>query len=190
MNRVRNAGLTVVEVLVALVILAVGVAGAVQLQAVALRMSSQAESIKTSTQVAEGEIEWRRQTEIVTGAAMPCASYVPDGYACDVTIEPCNAVGANLTLTCEAGLASPVAYRITVEVQSPRTQAYSLSTVTTGSYVAGVVGDGTVTPPDEGGGTEPPPDEGGGEEPPPDEEPPPAPCIRWNPQGKCTKYGS
>src|SRR5690554_1261671 len=66
MNARRLQGLTLVEVLIALTILGVGLVAAAQLQAASLRFTSQAELMKTSTQLAAGEVEWRRQTELTT----------------------------------------------------------------------------------------------------------------------------
>jgi len=184
-NKRRTIGISVVEVLIALAILGIGVAAAAQMQATSLRYSRQAEQIKTATQVAEGEVEWRRQTELDVGTGLDCASYIPDGYSCAVTIEPCHAVGTALEITCSAGLVSPVAYRIAVEVGTPSGTTFELATISTGTYVTGVIGSGEVVdlPPT---GTDPPVDDPTD---PGDEGPDPRPCIRYNPQGKCTKYG-
>lgn len=185
MTRLRDRGLTVVEVLVSLVILALGVAGAVQLQAMSLRFSNQAEHLKTATQVAEAEVEWRRQTEVVTGSSMSCATVVPTGYSCQVDVVPCNAIAGSSTLTCEIGLVSPTAYRIDVTAGSDLIPPFTLSTVTTGVYVTGVLGDGDVVapPPPTGGETGGGGDTGGGgaEE--------PKPCIEWaGKSGNCKKW--
>lgn len=185
MNHARTGGLTIIEVLIALVILGVGVAAAAQMQAASLRFSKQAEQIKTATQVAEAEVEWRRQTELEVGEALDCASYRPDGYTCVVEVEPCNAVGTELELTCASGLVSPVAYRITVGVTPPQGSEFVLSTITTGTYVTGVVGTGeTAEPPPPPVEPEPDPEE------PPVEEPA-RPCIKWHPNKKdvCNVYG-
>lgn len=181
-----SSGLTVVEVLIALVVLAVGVMGAAQLQATSLRFTSQADLLKTSTQVAEAEVEWRRQTDLTMGLGMGCESHVPDGYGCEVDIVPCNAVGASLSFTCAPGLVNPVAYRISVTVDGARLDPFTLSTITTGTYVTGVVGTGEVAPwpTDPTDPTDPPTDPG-------DPEPSdPRPCIKWHPnKGTCQKYG-
>lgn len=185
MMRSRRNGLTLVEVLIALVVLGVGVAAAAQMQAASLRFSRQAEQIKTATQIAEAEVEWRRQTELELGDDLDCASYRPDGYDCVVDVEPCNAVGTELTLTCAYGLVSPVAYRITVDVAPPNGNAFSLSTITTGTYVTGVVGTGeTAEPPTPPAEPEPDPTD-------PPVEPPAKPCVKWHPnkEGVCQKYG-
>ena len=169
MKRDSDTGLTIIEVLIALVIFAVGVMALAQLQTSSLRFSSQAEQLRTATQIAEGEIEWRRQTAITVGAN-PCDSYTPEGFTCSVTIIPCNASGDGLT--CAAGLVAPVAYEITVAVTGPRIEEFSLRTVTTGTFVSGVLADGSVDPIPPG--DEPDPGDGGDEpDPPPIEDPEP-----------------
>lgn len=180
----KARGLTLVEVLVALVVLAIGVVAAAQLQAFSLRLSSQAEILKTSTQLAEGEVEWRRQTEVFTGTDMSCESSTPEGFGCSVDVEPCNAVGASLTLTCAPGLVNPVAYLISVTVSNARSDPFTLSTITTGNYVTGVIGTGEVD--------EEPGDTGDPSGDPDDPQPPAAvPCLKWHPNkpGVCNKWG-
>jgi len=187
----RNAGLTLVEVLVALMVLAIGVAAAAQLQAASLRYSSQAEQLKIATQVAEAEVEWRRQTEVMTGTGLDCATIVPDGFSCEVDVVPCNAVAGTSALTCSLGLVSPIAYKVAVKAAGPRTEPFVLSTVTTGMYVTGLLGDGSVVAPpaDTGGetggggdGGEPASDGDGGEE-------GPKPCLEYaGKSGNCKRW--
>lgn len=188
MNGTAARGLTIVEVLVALVILGVGVMAAAQLQATSLRFTSQAELIKTSTQVAKSEVEWRRQTELTTGSSLTCASSVPEGYTCEVDIVPCNAVGSPPSLTCAPLLVNPVAYKITVEVGGDRIEPFILSTVTTGAYVTGVIGTGEIateptTPADPPTTPEEPGEPGA---------PDPRPCVKWHPKKKdvCQQWGN
>ncbi len=184
MRHSRIGGLTLIEVLIALVVLGVGVAAAAQMQAASLRFSRQAEHIKTATQVAEAEVEWRRQTELEVGESLDCASFIPDGYSCVVQVDPCNAVGEQLELTCATGLVSPVAYKIIVGVTPPNGSQFVLSTVTTGTYVTGVVGTGeTAEPPTPPAEPDPDPEE-------PEVEPS-KPCIKWHPtKGYCKEYAS
>lgn len=205
----RTAGLTLIEVLIALMVLAIGVVAAAQLQAASLRFSGNAADLKVATEVAKSELEWRRQTALTVGADQACASNLPDGYSCAVTVLPCNAVGSDFSLTCAEGLVSPVAYQISVTAAGNRTAPFTLSAVTTGKYIGGVVGDGTIADADgSGGGSDPgtggtdpgtggtdpgaggtdpgsggtDPGTGGGST-------DPRPCIKFNPNGKCTKYG-
>lgn len=187
MTKSRAGGMTVVEILIALVVLAVGVMAAAQLQTSSLRYSRQAEQLKTGTQIAEAEVEWRRQAAVTVGADQPCVSYLPDGYTCSATVVPCNAVGAAMTLTCEQDLVSPVAYKIAVTVAGTSTPAFTLSTLTTGVFVSGVLGTGDT---EAGTGTSEPPSEPTEPTDPGDSEPDPRPCVKYaGKSGICKQWG-
>lgn len=70
MMRSRRNGLTLVEVLIALVVLGVGVAAAAQMQAASLRFSRQAEQIKTATQIAEAEVSGVARPSLSLGTTL------------------------------------------------------------------------------------------------------------------------
>lgn len=134
-------GLTVVEVLIALVVLAIGVIAAAQLQASSLLFSSQAEAIKQVTRVAEAELQWRRQTALDLGDT-DCQSFVPPEFSeCRVEILPCVMPAGSSTFTCSSRAISPVAYQITVQVTGRHQQSFSLRSIHTGIYVAGATGE-------------------------------------------------
>lgn len=163
--RYRSEGLTLVEVMISLAVLAVGIFGLVQLQGASLRYTSRAESMRTVTQIAEAEVEWLRQTEVDV-LRTTCDSYVPPGYTCEVDIVPLGFIG----------------YGITVSVEN-RDANIELQVFTTGQrYITGTEPTGDFTPDP---GPPPGPGTGGGEPDPtdPPEDDTPAPCV--NPgQGK------
>lgn len=166
MNDQRSAGLTVVEVLVAVVILGVAIVGLVQLQGASLGYTRQAEHMRTVTQIAEAELQWIRQTEIHPERTS-CETYVPSGYACGV----------------ETNILGFMGYDVTVNAWSPGADAdndepdISLRAFTTGQrYITGIA-------PTDGFELEEP------TEPPPDEEEPvvvpdPPPCTGGKGKGK------
>jgi len=155
-----RAGLSLVEVLIALAILAIGIVALANLQASSLQYTSRAEELRTVTQIAEAELEWRRQT-LIRPDRVACESTVPAGFDCNVDIVPVGALGND----------------ITVSVTS-RSADIQLSAFTTGQrYISGQVPDviGII---DDGTGD----DTGGGndDDPPTDPEPDdptPTPCV-------------
>jgi Tfp pilus assembly protein PilX len=130
-------GISFVEVMVALTVLAVGVIAAAHLQAISLQFSSKAEAVKLVTKVAQGELEWRRQTVLDLGIT-DCQSDVPGSFSeCTVEITPCTIVTSTNTFVCSSDVLSPVAYEIVVSATGPRSESISLRTLHTGIYVAG-----------------------------------------------------
>ena len=134
-----QSGFTFVEIIISLVILAVGVMAAAQLQVASLRFNSQAEIVKQVTKVAQGELEWRRQTSLDMGQT-DCQSFVPDSFsACRVEIMPCTILAGESAFTCASNV-WPVAYEIIVSVTGPRAHSLELRSVYTGIYVSGGAG--------------------------------------------------
>lgn len=189
-------GLTLVEVLIALVVLSVGVMAVASLQATALRANSRAEAIRGVTRVAQAELTWQRYSEVgpytaenpspIDGAssyAYPCLSILPADFACTFEITPCNLVSD--ALTCQRDVVSPLAYRIAVTASDARGTSVTLSAVSTGGYVAGTGGDDGLADPPDGSGppSDPPPAVDPGPEPTPT--PPPAPCVPAGKSGHC-----
>lgn len=143
-------GLTLVEVLIALVILLVGIFALAQLQASSLRSSALARSINETTRFARGELDRQRQTAItltdVNGQNCMNPELLPEGIAsCTLTIVPCHLAGASLV--CGPGV-NPSAFRISVDVVGPMSQELTLSGLWTGKYIAGAAGSisGVTTP--------------------------------------------
>ena len=145
----RSAGLTLVEVLVAIVVLAVGVLALAQLQAASLRNTALADAINQTTRLVRGELEWQRQTAVspdVTDCEVALGG-LPAGFSdCSVEILPCALAfteGGGGQLVC-AEDAAPSTYRVTVTAIGPRGQELTLQTLYTGLFVSGAAG----APPD------------------------------------------
>lgn len=136
-----RSGLSLVEVLIALAVLAIGIVALANLQASSLRFTSTAEELRTVTQIAEAELEWRRQTEIQP-LSTDCESTVPNGFECTVAIVPVGALGNDISVTVTS-----------------RNADITLSAFTTGQRyisgqmpdIVGIIDDGTGG--DTGGGT-------------------------------------
>jgi len=123
-----SSGLTLIEVLVALVILGAAIVGLVQLQGASLGYTKRAEHLRTVTQIAEAEVEWLRQTHI-DPTRTECQTYVPPGYTCEV----------------ETNIHGFMGYYLNVHVWAPGTDPdandpdITLQTFTTGQrYVTGI----------------------------------------------------
>ena len=86
----RSHGLTLVEILVALTVLAVGATGLVGLQLTTMRLAADSELRSRLLHVAGSELEARL---LVPGAGGPCLA-VPvaerEGIDCTVTVESCD----------------------------------------------------------------------------------------------------
>lgn len=130
-----SAGLTLLEVLIAIVVLAVGVLMAASMQTTALRASSDATAIQGVTKLAENEIALRRQINLATspGNSTTCRSMspVPTGYTCQAVIRPCQLTGtaSSAALSCSTSVLNPVADQATVTVSGPRAKTVTLRTV-------------------------------------------------------------
>src|SRR6056297_572575 len=125
----RQAGLTLIEVLIALVVLAIGIFALVQLQALSLRSTADAQAMNRTTRLVRNELEFQRQTALAPGATT-CSSTIPDDFEqCAVEIEQCaldfDASGGS-DLVC-GDTVTPSTYRITVSATGPRNQALTLS---------------------------------------------------------------
>ena len=134
-------GFTLIEVLVAIVVLALGVLAAAAMQTSALRASSDARAIQEVTKLAEGEISFRRQNDRETypGHLASCQSVssLPSGFSCQVVIKPCQLVTTagtppTVTMSCPASSVAPadqVADQATVTVMGLRNKTITLRTV-------------------------------------------------------------
>ena len=190
MNRASNGvgGFGLIEVVVALAVLAIGVLAMAQLQVRALSFTSNAESMRTLTRVAEAEISWQQLNSLagkaselscVGNGCNECESDMPPGVTCRFDVVPCGVVDAagTPTFTCGVGVSSPQAYEIRLDISDQRGNEASFNTIATGRYVAGVMSnvaggtgsggteeedeEATTPPPGGGGGTTTPPGDDG-----------------------------
>ena len=151
----HDDGLTLIEVVVAVAIMAIGVLGAAQLQATALRNTAYAQALNEVTRMARAEVELQRHTatvisdleegevaEPVPTVTFDCVSERSPGIkSCVVEVEPCTiALLPAATLICGSGVLSPPAYRVIVDVEGRRDVTLTVSTLATGNYIAGAAG--------------------------------------------------
>lgn len=129
----KTAGLTLIEVVVAVFVLSVGVLAAAALQGSALQSSRHASITQQLTHLAEGELE-RQQRTLQSSLAVPatsasCASEDHPGYSCNVDITPCHF--ANGTLQCSASTPANLikAYEVSVSVIAPQHSTLTLRTL-------------------------------------------------------------
>jgi len=144
-NGHERVGLTLIEVLIAISVLAIGVLALAQFQAASLRNTALADSINQTTRLVRGELEWQRQTA-VSPDVTDCEAAIgglPDGFTdCVVEIQPCAFVFTETGggfLAC-AEDAAPSTYRVTVTATGPRGQELTLETLFTGLFVSGAAG--------------------------------------------------
>ena len=149
----RRSGLSLIEVLIAMVVLLVGVFAAVQLQAISLRNTSLADAINRVTRVVRSEIEWQRYTSLdETFELGPQTCLTPagadDGFVrCDVIVQQCAltfpAGEGRASLSCGGDDDAGAFFAVTVDAQGPRNQELTLTTLWTGVYISGgASGDG------------------------------------------------
>lgn len=127
-----SAGLTLLELLVAIVVLAIGVLAAASMQTSALSASNRSRIAQEVTNTARTEAERQRQfVRFGTAPAPPspvCLSSVPSGYTCTVTVAPCRIVSG--ALTCMTTATGPVvADQVTISVSRPQNSPVLLRTV-------------------------------------------------------------
>ena len=182
----RSEGLGLVEVIIAVAVLAIGILAMAQLQVSALSFTSRAESMRTLTRVAEAEIAWQQLntfTARLAGINCPdgdcgrCDSELPAGVTCRLALQPCGVVTStdgDETFVCAAGVSPAQAVEIRVDVTDARGNDLSLQRIATGRFVAGI----RSTSSDTGNGGDPP---SNGNDDPPGEPDPPAPPGTENP---------
>lgn len=138
----RNEGITLVEVLFAVIILAVGIFALVQMQASSLRNTANAESINRVTRLVRGELEWQRQTALEPSSS-DCSTLIPDDFAgCTVEVEPCALdfhEDGTADFVCGDSV-SPSVYRVRVDAQGPRDKNLTLDTLWSGIFISGAAG--------------------------------------------------
>jgi len=116
-----TSGLTLIEVMIAIVVLAVGVLAAASMQTTALRSSNDARAIQAVTEFAERKIELLRQSEPTSGTT-DCSE---SPYTCTAVVRACQLSGS--TLICTGS--GTDAYQITVTVTGLREKTVTLKTV-------------------------------------------------------------
>lgn len=108
-------GLTLVEVLVALVVLAVGISAVVGLQATGLRSSRTAQELQAINAAARSELDvWKASTIIDPAPVTRTCTMHESG--CSVTILPCKVVGGDLACS-QATIEEFAAHLVSVTVR-------------------------------------------------------------------------
>ena len=127
-------GMTLLEVIVAIVVLVIGVLAAATMQTNALRATNDARAVQNVTEFARREIELRRQFDLSSssGTSPECVTEAPAGasaaeYKCRVQVRSCTLSGS--ALSCGSNVPNPLAYQITVTVGGPREKTITLQTI-------------------------------------------------------------
>lgn len=129
----NRGGLTLVEIAIALFILAVGILAAFGLQTNALRGTRTAEITQTMTNIAESELQLQREferhvTHPVSGETCRSQLQASTGFTCSVDVYPCSLSGGALSCV-NATVADAVARQITVRLTGPSNTQLQMSTV-------------------------------------------------------------
>jgi len=145
MNYNTRRGLTLIEVLIAVAVLAIGILATVAFQTATLNTNRQAQTINQLTRLATTEMEIRRQTLVEEAGTSTCLTAVPNGFAqgdCVVEIVPCTIVVAENAsdFACDAG-GEFATFRLVVEA-SGRGQSVRLQSLFGGFYVSGSLSGG------------------------------------------------
>jgi type IV pilus modification protein PilV len=128
----QQRGLTLIEVMVAMILISIGVIAAAALQGTALKNTSKAQAVNEVTELAENELEWQRQSD---ASASTCESDIPSGYTCTLTIVPCTIQSG--AIVCSASTTSPKAYQMTVTVTGSQQSSVTLTTIVADKLYAG-----------------------------------------------------
>ena len=128
----RSDGMTLIEVMVAIVIIAVGILAAASLQTTSLRASSNARLSIQLTELAQNELDVKRKTVYTDEESIhpDCSTTMPGSYSCKVTVAPCTSTSLG-TLNCANSLitTTPAGHYATVTVRDPQQTEFSLSAV-------------------------------------------------------------
>jgi type IV pilus assembly protein PilV len=133
--KMKKQGLTLIEVMVAMLVISVGVIAAAGLQTTALKNTSKAQAVNEVTKIAENEISLQRHLDSVDNT---CETQPPSGFTCSVIIVPCSIQTG--TVTCSSSVVSNVkAYKISVSVADNKQNTISLSTIVASKEFAGQI---------------------------------------------------
>lgn len=138
-------GLSLIEVLIAVAVLAVGILATVAFQASTLSTNRQAQTINQLTRLVSTEMEIRRQTLVEEAGTFTCVTTVPAGFDqedCIVEIRPCSIIVAEnaSTFFCDED-GTFATFRLAVEA-SGRGQSVRLQSLYGGFYVSGLLSGG------------------------------------------------
>jgi prepilin-type N-terminal cleavage/methylation domain-containing protein len=126
MTRSRaRSGLTLLEVVIAVAVLAVGVLAALGLQGTALNATGRARASQEVSKLAQAELAIRREMTLAPVTNQACRTIVPTGYGCTVTVSACSL--ASSTFSCTGTIATPVAHFVTVNVTGPRSPVLTVN---------------------------------------------------------------
>lgn len=116
-----KSGLTLIEVLISLVIVAVGVLGAAAMQASSLSASGRASIVREATRLAESELELQRG---VVRSDCHLSDALPGAYSCEVEVTACAL--SELGLVCD-GSTPAIADLVEARVEGPRNISVSVA---------------------------------------------------------------
>lgn len=124
----KQQGLTLIEVLIAVMVLGVGVIAAASMQTTSLKASSTARIVQEVTNAARTEMELQRKQVrgSLSAAPEPCLSN--PSYKCEVVVVPCRLISGVLSCSM-AQSGTVVADQITVTVVGPQASEVRLDTV-------------------------------------------------------------
>jgi prepilin-type N-terminal cleavage/methylation domain-containing protein len=136
-------GLSLIEVLIAIAMLASGVLAVAGFQTSTLSTNRQAQTINQLTRLVTTEMELRRQTLVDEAGTFTCDTRVPSGFVqgdCVVEIVSCGVIIASGASEFACGTGLPFAtYSLTV-LATGRDQSVRLQTLYGGFYVSGSLG--------------------------------------------------
>lgn len=131
-QRRRSDGLTLIEVVIAIAVLAIGVLAAFAMQVSALQGTRAATINQEMSNIAQSELELQRafaRTISGPGAGLTCrTAFEQPAYTCSVTVRACSFTAG--ALACGGSVTgTPAAWQITVSVQGPQGRQLQVSTV-------------------------------------------------------------
>jgi len=130
MNKKTQDGFSLLEVLLAVVILGVGILGAVSLQTTSFRSTGDATRREQAMTIARTELDYQRglsATSRLTGTRS-CRSSTTSGMTCTVTVTPCVMNVTTGALTCPT-TATSIIDRVSVTVTWPSNKSVTLQSL-------------------------------------------------------------
>ena len=127
-----QAGLTLIEVLIAVALIAIGILAALAMQTTALQTTSRMTVTQTLTQVAFTELDFQRSIFTATGgpSAGSCDGRMPNGlfgagYRCEVIVDDCEVTSTSAL--CGGAVTTDEPNAFLVRISATRTSGEEVS---------------------------------------------------------------
>ncbi|PYE53568.1 prepilin-type N-terminal cleavage/methylation domain-containing protein [Deinococcus yavapaiensis KR-236] len=129
MNRARQSGFTLIEAVIALLILGLGIMWLVSALTSSYQINGRASGNERATMLARTEMNYQRGLTTRTSGTSSCAASTDSTFTCSVTITPCTLDSSTGIATCSSTATSPTLDQVAVTVTRPGRGTVSLTSL-------------------------------------------------------------